>query len=109
MSLPVFETKQEAPIKAPFILGTTSKMAQQKKNLSVLETNLQTASDEVKAAYKKQGMLKVHFYEKHHDGNISERGGHIMMEDLMRPIPVVTGTISLGDDTVDGLTFKSGE
>ena len=108
MTLPVFETKQEAPVKTPFILGAKSKMGNQKEFLSKLEKDLIQASEEVKEHYKKLGVVKVHYYEKHVDGNISDRGGYIKMEDLLRPVPLVTGKITLGDDSDSGLTFKAG-
>lgn len=110
LGIPEFETKQEAPKdKSPFLLANSRLQTQKEFLLTVLEKLSKANAEDIKMWLETTQALKVSYYVRHKDGNISELGAHInavKMVESMNLIPAdVPAVLDLGPTTDSNLSF----
>jgi hypothetical protein len=102
LQLPIYPVARNVPANTDFLLGEeveverdgqsgkeiTGSMARQKENLlRVLEEVTKANTHELKLDERTyNGTVKVRYWRKLKDGNVSERGGHITMKEIIDTI-----------------------
>lgn len=121
LNLPIYPVVREVSTNIDFLLGsvaemkddhweTTGSMARQKDNLlRVLEEVTKANTHELKMDDRTyNGIIKVRYWRKLKDGNVSERGGHITMKSIIdtidaakaKPSVDLNNLIPQTDDTI---------
>lgn len=103
LDLPVYPVARDVPANTDFLLGTfdgtenAGSMARQKDNLlQVLEEVSKANTHELKLDTRTyEGIIKVRYWRKLKDGNVSERGGHITMKEIIDTINSQQKTVDL--------------
>lgn len=109
LDLPVFETKSEAPKdKTPFLLKSPKRLFEQKENLlTVLEEMSKANAATLSHNSETKEIIKVMYYIRHKDGNISESGGYIRLNQVIQDLLRAT-MLKVGDTDANGvLTIKT--
>lgn len=97
LALPEYAEKRDAPRdKTPFLLKSPKKLLEQKEGLlEVLEHMSKANVAQLQQAAATNESIKVMYYVRHKDGNITEKGGFIrlnqVIQDLMRAASLKVG------------------
>lgn len=92
LEMPVFETAAEAPKdKTPFFL--TAGHIEQKEHLLEFIEKLEKAPPEEKKSLAKMGVVKVSYWIRHKDGNVSDCIGIISMKSIIDSMKSTTDEI----------------
>ncbi len=97
LDLPVYGTKQEANTGEFFLLGEyfdgkvnrMSRYGYQKEILMDYIEMMGKMNEQEKAKIREEEFFKVVFLKKHKDGNISELGGHIDIEEILDSLIII--------------------
>lgn len=108
LALPEYAEKRDAPMdKTPFFLKSPGTLLEQKESLlDILEYMSKANVEQLQSGAATKEVIKVKYYVRHKDGNITECGGFIklnqVIEDLLRKAVLKVGeTDSNGVLTID--------
>lgn len=111
LALPEYDIKNSAPKdKTPFLLKSPALLLKQKEELLDILTEMSKANtDQLQTAQQTTEILKIKYYIRHKDGNISEQGGFIrlstVIQDLLRH-----ALLKVGETDANGvLTIETGK
>ena len=109
LDLPVFQSKIEAPKdKTPFLLQEPKRLLQQKETLlTVLEDLSKANAEQLSHASETKELIKVMYYIRYKDGNLSERGGYIRLNQVIQDL-LRAAVLKVGETDANGvLTIKT--
>jgi hypothetical protein len=109
LALPEFQTKQDAPKdKTPFLLKEPKRLLEQKENLLTVLEHLSSANaTELSHASETKEVIKVMYYIRHKDGNITESGGYIRLNQVIQDL-LRASVLKVGETDANGvLTIKT--
>lgn len=104
LDLPVFETKTDAPKdKTPFLLKAPKRLLEQKEQLLlVLEEMSKANAEQLSSGIQTKERIQVLYYIRHKDGNLSEQGGFIRLDQVIKDL-LRAATLKVGDTDANGV------
>lgn len=104
LALPEYDEKRNAPKdKTPFLLKSPSTLLKQKEQLlDILEHMSKANTETLSASAAINETVKVLYYIRHKDGNISERGGFIRLNQVIQDL-LRHSALKVGDTDSNGI------
>lgn len=109
LALPEYQTKFDAPKdKTPFLLKEPKRLLKQKEQLlTVLEEMSKANAEQLASGVQTKELIQVAYYIRHKDGNLSEQGGYIRLDQVIQDL-LRAATLKVGDTDANGvLTIKT--